>query len=104
MQSPLDAVVTIVIPHYNMVPLLLECLESVALQTVPAWEAIVVDDASTHGDVKKSISQVNDPRISLITLAQNQQHLSRSLRHEGGAALRVVVHVSPHRGPVCATG
>ncbi len=72
MQSPLDAVVTIVIPHYNMVPLLLECLESVALQTVPAWEAIVVDDASTHGNVKKSISQVDDPRISLITLAQNQ--------------------------------
>ena len=69
-ESPLDAVVTIVIPHYNMVPLLLECLESVALQTVPAWEAIVVDDASTHGNVKESISQVNDPRIHLLPCAE----------------------------------
>ncbi len=72
MQSPLDVVVTIVIPHHNMVPLLLECLESVVLQTVRSWEAIVVDDASTHGNVKESISQVDDPRISLISLAQNQ--------------------------------
>lgn len=40
---------SIVIPIYNVVPYLRECLDSVLAQTFTDWEAICVDDGSTDG-------------------------------------------------------
>ena len=40
---------SIVIPVYNVMPYLRECLDSVLVQTFTDWEAICVDDGSTDG-------------------------------------------------------
>src|SRR3990172_3455316 len=47
--------VSIVIPVYNRVPLLIECLKSVRAQSFEDYEVIVVDDGSTE-DVKQAVS------------------------------------------------
>src|SRR3954468_20355736 len=44
--------VSIVIPCYNRENLLAETLDSVRLQTFPAWEVIVVDDHSEDGSLQ----------------------------------------------------
>jgi glycosyltransferase involved in cell wall biosynthesis len=63
--------VTVVIPHYNQPQYLDECLRSLLAQTLEDWEAIVVDDASTEGSAEEIISQLNDPRLSVIKHANN---------------------------------
>ena len=40
---------TVVIPVYNVEAYLRQCLDSVAHQTFPDWEAICVNDGSTDG-------------------------------------------------------
>jgi glycosyltransferase involved in cell wall biosynthesis len=58
--------VTIVVPCFNQVRFLAECLESVVEQTLPDWEAIVVDDASTEAGIDDVIEQIGDPRVRLV--------------------------------------
>jgi len=41
-------------------------------QTRSDWEAIVVDDASTIGDVRQVINMFNDPRIKLVCHERNK--------------------------------
>ena len=41
--------VSVVIPVYNQVPVLAECMESVLAQTLREIEVICVDDGSTDG-------------------------------------------------------
>lgn len=55
--------VSVIIPAFNPGPLLGEALMSVRTQTMPAWEAIVVDDGSTE-----DLSWVDslDPRVRRI--------------------------------------
>ncbi len=59
--------VSVVIPSYNEPDRFLsECLSSLELQTMRAWEAIVVDDGSTKGSVEAVVAGVGDPRIRVI--------------------------------------
>lgn len=65
-------VISILIPCFNYAHFLPQCLQSLQAQTFTAWEAIVVDDASTKGDVMAAVSSVNDQRVSLIRNAENR--------------------------------
>jgi glycosyltransferase involved in cell wall biosynthesis len=64
--------ITIVVPCYNYAEYLEECLRSVVAQTYPDWEAVVVDDASTQGDVAAVVERIGDARIRLVRHTQNQ--------------------------------
>lgn len=44
-----DPKISVIVPVYNVEPYLERCLGSIAAQTYPNWEAILVDDASTDG-------------------------------------------------------
>jgi glycosyltransferase involved in cell wall biosynthesis len=63
---------SIIIPCYNQADYLRECLISVLKQTFWDWEAIVVDDASTSGNIVPIISSVYDRRIILVRHDRNR--------------------------------
>lgn len=63
----MNNLVSIVIPAYNVEKFIGECLQSIQDQTLPDWEAIIVDDGSTDKtiDVIDAIIQ-HDRRFRLI--------------------------------------
>uniref|UniRef100_UPI0010F9AAE1 glycosyltransferase family 2 protein n=1 Tax=Sphingomonas sp. 2SG TaxID=2502201 RepID=UPI0010F9AAE1 len=58
-------VVSVVIPGYNGEAFIGATLESLAAQTLAAWEAIVVDDRSSDG-TRELVRGWPDPRVRLI--------------------------------------
>lgn len=59
--------VSVVVPCYNQPDEFLgACLSSLQRQTLPAWEAILVDDGSTRGDVAGVVAALGDARIRAI--------------------------------------
>ena len=69
--APAD--VTVVVPCYNHAHYLEECLRSLQGQTLPRWEAIVVDDASPdHDDIEAVIEKVGDERVRLVVHERNK--------------------------------
>jgi glycosyltransferase involved in cell wall biosynthesis len=78
--------VTIVIPTRNRLPLLREAIESVERQSLPAWEAIVVDDASEDGTAAW-LENPHDPRIRPVRLDRHSERSAarnRGLREAAG--------------------
>jgi glycosyltransferase involved in cell wall biosynthesis len=64
---------TIVVPCYNQAHFLEECLASVAAQSDPRWEAVVVDDASPDGeDIRAVVEGMGDDRIRLVRHEENK--------------------------------
>ena len=63
---------TVVIPTYNHADELSESLVSLTAQTFRDWEAFVVDDASTLGDVQAVIQAHSDKRIHYIRQPENR--------------------------------
>jgi glycosyltransferase involved in cell wall biosynthesis len=64
--------VTIVVPCFNYARFLDECVGSVVAQTYPDWEAVVVDDHSTEGDVAAELDKFADARIQLVRHPENK--------------------------------
>ncbi|MFZ4616961.1 MAG: glycosyltransferase family 2 protein [Rectinemataceae bacterium] len=65
--------ISIVIPYYNAIEYLVDCLDSLDSQTFAKWEAIVVEDASPNKDETATvISKLDDPRITLVRHAENR--------------------------------
>ena len=62
--------VSVVIPCYNSSSCITKAIGSVLNQTYADLEVIVVDDASTD-DTCSVVNRINDPRVKLITRAQN---------------------------------
>jgi glycosyltransferase involved in cell wall biosynthesis/SAM-dependent methyltransferase len=60
------ALVTIAIPYFKMDTFLFECLNSLIAQTMPAWEAFIVDDCSPGRRVDWIVASYNDPRLHYI--------------------------------------
>ncbi|MDA0265973.1 MAG: glycosyltransferase family A protein [Cyanobacteria bacterium] len=72
MNSPL---VSIIIPAYNASSLISEALDSVARQTYPKWEVIVVEDGTkdgTEGILKEFSSHFDDERVHYIHHLENK--------------------------------
>lgn len=64
--------VSVVVTFYNQPhEFLRESLGSLLVQTLPLWEAIVVDDGSTHADAHAVVSGL-DPRVRLIRHTRNR--------------------------------
>lgn len=57
--------VSVVIPAYNAARTIVQTVESVLGQTVPAAEIIIVDDGSTDATAKV-VATISDPRVHLI--------------------------------------
>lgn len=76
---------SVVMPAYNAGQTIRESIESVLAQTLRDLELLVVDDASTD-DTARVVSQVEDARVVLIRLAQNQGPIGA--RNAGIAAAR----------------
>jgi glycosyltransferase involved in cell wall biosynthesis/SAM-dependent methyltransferase len=66
--------VSVVIPCFKQEVFLFECLNSLLAQTMPDWEAFVVDDCSPGRIVDRIVGSYNDPRI-------------RSIRHDTNLGL-----------------
>jgi glycosyltransferase involved in cell wall biosynthesis len=60
--------VSVVIPAYNVAPYIGDTLTSLGAQTMPAWEAIVVDDGSRDG-TGEVVTGFGDARIRLVAQA-----------------------------------
>lgn len=65
--SKAQALFTVVIPAFNAAPYIEHTLLSVQRQSLPDWEAIIVDDASTD-DTARIVRQLaaGDPRIRVV--------------------------------------
>jgi len=67
MNNPVPRV-SVIIPTYNQAVLLEKALRSVAAQTFPDWEAIVIDNFSLDG-TRDVVESMQDPRIRYVAFA-----------------------------------
>lgn len=68
----MEPFISVIMPAYNAENRIDTAISSIAAQTMPSWELLIVDDCSTDktADIVKKWAQ-NDKRISLITLEKN---------------------------------
>ena len=60
LKNRITPVVSVIVPTYNRRPLLLETLEALAKQEGPAFEVVIVDDASTDGTFPAAVARANE--------------------------------------------
>jgi glycosyltransferase involved in cell wall biosynthesis len=80
-----DPLVTVVIPTFDRLPLLREALASVAAQSYPHWEVVIVDDGSSD-DTVAAIRALADPRVRVLE-RPHRGHIG-SVRNAGVATAR----------------
>ncbi len=80
-------VISVIVPVYNVMPYIERCLESIAAQTWPYMEVIIVDDSSTDGSGRIcDLWGEQDKRMEIVHLPENRG-LSAA-RNEGVARAR----------------
>jgi len=62
-----DPEVSVIIPTFNRLPLLVAAIDSVLSQTFKDFEVIVVDDASCDG-TPEFVRNIGDPRVRIVSL------------------------------------
>ncbi|HIJ43885.1 MAG: glycosyltransferase [Rhodospirillales bacterium] len=60
--------ISVVIPTYNQAAYLREALASVLAQTMPDWEAVVVNNFSSD-DTVEAVESLADPRVTMVNFA-----------------------------------
>jgi teichuronic acid biosynthesis glycosyltransferase TuaG len=73
--------ISIIIPTYNRVSFLLDCVNSILNQTYTEFEIIIVSDGSTDNS-KEEIAKLNDSRVNFIELDKNYGYPAKA-RNEG---------------------
>ncbi|MDC3257889.1 glycosyltransferase [Flavobacteriales bacterium] len=73
--------ISIIIPTYNRVSFLLDCVNSILNQTYSEFEIIIVSDGSTDNS-KEEIAKLNDSRVKFIELDKNYGYPAKA-RNEG---------------------
>ena len=73
--------ISIIIPTYNRVSFLLDCVNSILNQTYTEFEIIIVSDGSTDNS-KEEIAKLNDSRVQFIELDKNYGYPAKA-RNEG---------------------
>lgn len=63
--------VSVVVPAYNYARYLREAIESIQAQDYPELEILVVDNGSTD-DTQQVLAAIDEPRLRVFTLAENQ--------------------------------
>jgi glycosyltransferase involved in cell wall biosynthesis len=63
--------VSVVMPSFNHAPFVREAIESVRTQSYQDFELVITDDGSRDGTVA-AIQSIDDPRVRLQVLAENQ--------------------------------
>lgn len=82
--------VSVIVPVYNAEKFILETLDSVAAQTYPHWELLLVEDGSSDGTVaaiEEYVRQKKEKRIRLIRQPSNMgaaRARNRGLQEAGG--------------------
>jgi glycosyltransferase involved in cell wall biosynthesis len=61
-----DSYVTVLVPAYNAMPYLRECVESVLAQTHDKLELLIINDGSTD-DTSAYLASIVDPRLRVIS-------------------------------------
>lgn len=69
---PDGPLISLLTSAYNAAEYLPDLLRSLQQQVYPNWEIIVVDDASTRGDVAAIVASFNDARIRTVRHASNR--------------------------------
>lgn len=68
-----NVVVSVIVPSYNKVQYLLDCLLSIQRQTFTEFECIVVDDGwASPGTVREVVDRVADPRFRYVKNSHKQ--------------------------------
>ena len=67
----LTPVVTVVVPCFNYGRFVADCVRSLERQTLPAWRAIVIDDASTDGETPALCDAVRSERVTVVHNPRN---------------------------------
>ena len=67
----MTTVFSVVTPVYNGAGFIGHCYKSLAAQTFPDWEWIVVDDGSCDG-TRTVVEGIGDPRIKLLSYEENR--------------------------------
>ncbi|MFC0343540.1 glycosyltransferase family 2 protein [Epilithonimonas hispanica] len=80
----MNHLVSIIIPNFNRATLIKETLDSIASQTYPNWECIIVDDGSTDDSIKV-INQYaeRDSRFKLFMRPKDYPKGANSCRNIG---------------------
>jgi glycosyltransferase involved in cell wall biosynthesis len=60
--------ISVIVPTFNNGPFILESIQSIFEQTLPADEIIIVDDGSTD-DTRQVIQQIDDSRVQYVAQA-----------------------------------
>ncbi len=74
-----DVRISVIVPTYHRARQVVEAIESVRAQTVPDWEAIVVDDGGAD-DTEARIAEVTarDPRVRYLRVAHGGPSAARN--------------------------
>ena len=90
-------IIRIIIVNFNAGDLLVRCIETLLSQTFSNFEVVIVDNASTDGSLE--FASVDDPRFTVISLAQNMGFAAGNNRGAEGCRTPWIALLNPDAFP-----